>query len=111
MPLELLDGEECFVDANILHHALVPTFDTSTPCLSFLDRAVAGLIYLSVSIQVLSDHSGINAAAWDRTSCDQRRRFRPRAGNHRLETAAVVDRRIADVSSRETALACCSIAK
>lgn len=55
MPLDIPDGAECFVDANILHYALVPTFETSSSCLSFLDRAVEGLISLSVSAQTLCD--------------------------------------------------------
>jgi predicted nucleic acid-binding protein len=55
MPLDIPDGTRCFVDANIFHYALVPTFDTSPACLALLDRAMTGLISLSVSLQVLSD--------------------------------------------------------
>ncbi len=55
MPLDLPDGTHCFVDANIFHYALVPTFDTSPACLALVDRAMAGLVSISVSVQVLSD--------------------------------------------------------
>lgn len=55
MPLDIPDGTHCFVDANIFHYALVPTFDTSPGCLALVDRAIAGLVTMSVSVQVLSD--------------------------------------------------------
>jgi predicted nucleic acid-binding protein len=55
MPLAVPDGAHCFVDANILHYALVPTFDTSPACLALLDRAIDGRVFLWASPQVLGD--------------------------------------------------------
>ena len=55
--MTLPDGTRCFVDANIFHYALVPTFDTSPAWLALIDRAMAGLVVLSVSMQVLGDAS------------------------------------------------------
>lgn len=55
MPLDIPDGTHCFVDANIFHYALVPTFDTSPACLALSDRAIGGLVTVSVSLQVLAD--------------------------------------------------------
>lgn len=36
-------------------YALVPTFDASPDCLSFLDRAAAGIITVSTNVQVWAD--------------------------------------------------------
>jgi predicted nucleic acid-binding protein len=55
MALALPDGSQCFVDANILHYALVPTFDASPLCIEFVDRAIEKLISIATSVQVLSD--------------------------------------------------------
>lgn len=55
MPLDLPDGVSCFVDANILYYALVPTKGVSQHCLALANRAIAGQISLWVSVQVLSD--------------------------------------------------------
>lgn len=55
MPLDLPDGAACFLDANILYYALVPTADVSAACLSLLDRVIAGRISASVCVPVLSD--------------------------------------------------------
>jgi predicted nucleic acid-binding protein len=55
MPLDIPDGTHCFVDANIFHYALVPTFDTSPACLALVDRVMEGLVSTSVSLQVLGD--------------------------------------------------------
>jgi predicted nucleic acid-binding protein len=55
MPLDLPDGTACFVDANILYYALVPTPIVSELCLKLLDRAIAGHISLAISLSVLSD--------------------------------------------------------
>ena len=55
MPLDLPDGTACFVDSNILYYALVPTADVSERCIKLLDRAISGLISISVSVPILSD--------------------------------------------------------
>lgn len=55
MPLDVPDGTRCFVDSNILHYALIPTFDASAACLELVDRAIAGIVSLSVRVQVLAD--------------------------------------------------------
>jgi predicted nucleic acid-binding protein len=55
MPLDLPDGTSCFVDANILYYALVPTPHLTEPCLTLLRRAIDGKVSLSTSISVLSD--------------------------------------------------------
>jgi predicted nucleic acid-binding protein len=73
MALDLPDGEQCFVDANILHYALVPTFDASPSCLGFVDRAVAGLVSLSICVQVLGDvlHKVMTSEAAELTGRDR----------------------------------------
>jgi predicted nucleic acid-binding protein len=53
--LNVPDGTACFVDSNILYYALVPTLAVSEHCLALLDRAIAGHVFLSVSVPVLSD--------------------------------------------------------
>ena len=55
MPLDLPDGTACFLDANILYYALVPTPGVSPPCLALMDRIIAGHVLASVSVPVLSD--------------------------------------------------------
>lgn len=55
MPLDIPDGTRCFVDSNILHYALIPTFDTSAACLELVDRAIAGIVSFSVRVQILAD--------------------------------------------------------
>ena len=55
MPLDLPDGEACFVDSNIFYYALVPTPIVSVHCLALLDRAIAGRIFIRTSVAVLSD--------------------------------------------------------
>ena len=55
MPLDLPDGTSCFVDANILYYALVPTLTVSEHCVSFLQRAIDGSLSLSTSVFAVSD--------------------------------------------------------
>ncbi len=55
MPLDIPDGTACFIDANILYYALVPTFPFSDACLKLLNRATVGSITLFTSVPVLSD--------------------------------------------------------
>ncbi len=55
MPLDLPDGTVCFLDANILYYALVPTAGLSQPCIALLDRAIAGRVSIAASVPVLSD--------------------------------------------------------
>lgn len=55
MPLDVPDGTRCFVDTNILYYALVPTPGFSEHCLTLLDRAIRGDIFIAVSLPVLSD--------------------------------------------------------
>lgn len=55
MPLELPDGTACFLDANILYYALVPTPGVSSHCLALLDRVIVGRITASVSVHVFSE--------------------------------------------------------
>jgi predicted nucleic acid-binding protein len=73
MPLDAPDGTHCFIDATILHYALIPTFDASPFCLAFLDRAIAGHLSLSVSLQVLGDvlHKAMTSEAARLTGRDQ----------------------------------------
>lgn len=73
MPLDIPDGTRCFVDANIFHYALVPTFDTSPACLSLIDRTIGGLITASASLQVLSDaiHKAMTSEAARRVGRDR----------------------------------------
>src|SRR5256885_709785 len=55
MPLDLPNGTNCFVDANILYYALVPTAGVSESCVTFLERAIDGHLSLFTSISVVSD--------------------------------------------------------
>jgi len=55
MPFDLPDGTSCFLDANILYYALVPTPGVSQHCLALLNRAIAGRVSVSASVPVLSD--------------------------------------------------------
>lgn len=55
MPLNVPAGTTVFIDANILHYALVPTPPFSDLVYPFVDRLVAGEIVGAVSLQVLAE--------------------------------------------------------
>jgi uncharacterized protein len=55
MPLGIPDGATAFVDANILHYAVVPTPPFSDNVYPFMDRLTAGELTGVASIQVLAD--------------------------------------------------------
>ncbi|GMU21551.1 MAG: hypothetical protein AMXMBFR13_16440 [Phycisphaerae bacterium] len=57
MPLDLPDGLVCFLDANILYYALVPTPGVSPHCLGLVDRLIAGRVSGSVSVPVIAMRS------------------------------------------------------
>lgn len=73
MPLDLPDGTACFLDANILYYALVPTPGVSQHCLALLDRIIAGRVSASVSVPVLSDaiHKVMTSEAAQHTGRDR----------------------------------------
>jgi predicted nucleic acid-binding protein len=55
MPLDIPDGEAAFVDANILHYAVIGTPPFSEHVYLFIDRLDSGLLTGVVSVQVLAD--------------------------------------------------------
>jgi predicted nucleic acid-binding protein len=55
MPLDIPDGEAAFVDANILHYAVIGTPPFSEHVYPFIDRLDSGLLTGVVSVQVLAD--------------------------------------------------------
>jgi predicted nucleic acid-binding protein len=55
MPLNMPHGATAFVDANILHYAVVPTPPFSEHVYPFMDRLTAGEINGVASVQVLAD--------------------------------------------------------
>lgn len=55
MPLELPEGERCFVDANILYYCFVETPTYSDHSRAFLERVQLGDITALTDIRALSD--------------------------------------------------------
>jgi predicted nucleic acid-binding protein len=55
MPLNIPDGTLVFVDANILHYAVVPTPPFSQHVYPLMDRLTAGAIEGVINVQVLAD--------------------------------------------------------
>ncbi len=55
MPLDLPDGDRCFVDANILYYHFVNTPPLSNPCTTFLERVTNGDIEAYTSLHILSE--------------------------------------------------------
>lgn len=55
MPLDIPDGTACFVDANIVHYALVQGMPFSSQCLAFLDRTIAGYVQAATAAFVMAD--------------------------------------------------------
>lgn len=55
MPLDIPDGTAAFVDANILHYAVVPTPPFSQHVYPFMDRLTTGEINGVASVPVLAD--------------------------------------------------------
>jgi len=55
MPLDLPDGDTCFVDANIFYCHFVETPPLSETCTTFLERAANGNIQVYTSLHILSE--------------------------------------------------------
>jgi predicted nucleic acid-binding protein len=55
MPLELPDGERCFVDANIFYYCFVETPPFSDHSRAFLERVQLGEVVALTDIRALSD--------------------------------------------------------
>ena len=55
MPLDLPDGEKCFVDANIFYYLFVGTSPLSDPCATFLERTANGAIEVYTSLHILAE--------------------------------------------------------
>ena len=55
MPLDLPDGERCFVDSNIFYYHFVATPPLTEPCVKFLERAARGQLVLHTSAHILSE--------------------------------------------------------
>ena len=55
MPLDLPDGDRCFIDANIFCYHFVETPPFSEPCTTFLERAASGTIEAFTLLHVLSE--------------------------------------------------------
>jgi predicted nucleic acid-binding protein len=55
MSLDMPDGTTVFVDANILHYAVIPTPPFSEHAYALMDRLSAGTITGVVSFQILAD--------------------------------------------------------
>jgi predicted nucleic acid-binding protein len=55
MPLDLPDGDRCFVDAKIFYYHFVETPPLSEPCVKFLERAARGQLVLHTSVHILSE--------------------------------------------------------
>jgi predicted nucleic acid-binding protein len=55
MSLDIPDGETAFVDANILHYAVIATPPFSEHVYPFIDRIDSGLLTGIVSVQALAD--------------------------------------------------------
>jgi predicted nucleic acid-binding protein len=55
MPLDLPDGDRCFVDTNIFYYHFVNTPPLSDLCSAFLERAANGTIEVYTSLHILAD--------------------------------------------------------
>ena len=55
MPLDVPDGERCFVDANILYYCYVDTPDVSDACRGFLRRTQSGDVDATSDVRSLND--------------------------------------------------------
>jgi predicted nucleic acid-binding protein len=55
MSLHVPAGTTVFIDANILHYALVPTLQFSAHVYPLMDRLGSGEVFGTVSVQVLAD--------------------------------------------------------
>jgi hypothetical protein len=62
MPLDVPAGTTVFIDANILHYALVPT----PPFSDHVDRIAAGDVMGAVSLQVLAETQHKKSLTWRR---------------------------------------------
>ena len=55
MPLDLPDGDRCFVNANIFYYHFVNTPPLSNPCTTFLERVANGTIEVYTSLHIFSE--------------------------------------------------------